>query len=350
MNLGADLEMEVLLRLRVKSLMRFKCVQRSWNNLIKSPYFVNRRSKLHILENPSLLIIEKSRLKLLTCEGGNEKPILIKSFPKYIERIESYGSCNGVFCLKVIYPDETWRNKLIAWNPTTNEVHHIPRAPSFCGKGFLYGFGAVNDDFKIVKLNINVTTKMLYPLVEVYNLSTKSWKIIYNCPLTMVPHQRPSRYNALVNGVYHWITRSPQYNNAPNILCFNFLNNKFQQLQAPNSHHSMPSYCDVIEIKGSLGYAMQYQNCLYMRLLELEIWVMDQNRWTKKYMIKPDMSIYHMCGLWNDCAEILGGKAGQLLKSYDHHRNKLRQFQIEIPELNHFWIYEFVPSMAPLSK
>jgi len=81
----------------------------------------------------------------------------------------------------------------------------------------------------------------------------------------MVPRQRPSRYNALVNGVYHWITRSPQYNNSPNILCFNFRNNKFQQLRAPNSHHSMPSSCEeVIEIKGSLGYVMQYQNCLYI--------------------------------------------------------------------------------------
>jgi len=62
------------------------------------------------------------------------------------------------------------------------------------------------------------------------------------------------------------------------------------------------------------------------------------------------MSIYHMYGLSNDCAEILGGKAGQLLKSYDHHRNKLRQFQFKIPELYYFWIYQYVPSMAPLSK
>jgi hypothetical protein len=63
----------------------------------------------------------------------------------------------------------------------------------------------------------------------------------------------------------------------------------------------------------------------------------------------------------NDAAEIYGGNAGELLESYDHDGNKLRQFQIKIPEgcamhmsmcptYDYFRIYEYVPTITLLSK
>lgn len=128
--------------------------------------------------------------------------MLIKSlFPKGVARIKTYGSCNGSFCLKCIYPGQTHHDQLIMRNPTTNEVHFIPRAPSL-GSHYidesLYSFGAVNGDFKVVKLNISNNigkTKMPYLLsAQVYNPSTKSWTSTLDCPpLTMVTPQQPSK-------------------------------------------------------------------------------------------------------------------------------------------------------------
>ncbi|KAK2382057.1 F-box/kelch-repeat protein [Trifolium repens] len=219
MNFGQDLEIEILLRLPLKSLMRFKCVQTSWNNLIKTPYFVNRKTKLS--RNRSLLIVENSKVKLLPREGGddNEKPILVNSlFPgNNLARIESYGSCSGVFCLKGIYADAKSHGQLIIWNPTTNEVHSISRDPHH-KKDFLYGFGAVDGDFKVVRLIRYrcAWKKLLSRFAEVYSLNTKSWTIIHtNCPLIDLTDYNPSRYNALVNGVYYWIIRS-NLNTDPN--------------------------------------------------------------------------------------------------------------------------------------
>ncbi|AET04712.1 putative F-box domain-containing protein [Medicago truncatula] len=101
--ISLGLEREILSRLPAKSLMCCKCVQRSWNNLIKTSYFVSKRSKLHI--SRSLLITEKSNKKLLSCDSDNEKPMLVKSlFPNNVARIESYDSCTGVFCPKGILP------------------------------------------------------------------------------------------------------------------------------------------------------------------------------------------------------------------------------------------------------
>ncbi|MCI23958.1 F-box protein, partial [Trifolium medium] len=174
--------------------------------------------------------------------------------------------------------------------------------------------------------------------------------------------QHPSsRYNALVNGVYYW-TISSDLDIDPNtdILCFNFCNNEFRQLKSPVSNVLRTSYCDdLIEIKGSLGYVIQSYTSSYN--LWLEIWVMDQNKWSKKYAIETTLMI-SLRRFGNDAAEIIGGNAGELLKSYDHHGNKLRQFQIKIPEgcamhmtmcqqaYDYFRIYEYVPSITLLSK
>lgn len=253
-----------------------------------------------------------------------------------------------------IYSGKTCHDQLIAWNPTTNEVHLIPSAPSIrngCIDKSFYGFGAVNGDFKLVKLNIsdnNEMKKMIYlTSAEVYNLSTKSWTPILDFPpRIMVQHRQPSRYNTLVNGVYHWITSSYY---TTKILCFDFHNNKFQQLEAPELPDATVfiSYFrdDLIEIKGSLGYVVEYRNS---SMVWLEIWIMEKNGWDKKYNFDTTQSKFRIYGIWNEGAEILGGNVEQRkLTSYDHQGNALRQFQIKI---SNFRIYEYVPSIALLSK
>jgi len=75
--------------------------------------------------------------------------------------------------------------------------------------------------------------------------------------------------------------------------------------------------------------------------------------WIKAGGLKS-IGLNHIClffcvVFWNDCDEILGGKIGQLLKSYDHRGNNIRQFQIKISK-DYFLIYEYVPSIALLSK
>jgi len=288
-----------------------------------------------MIENPKL---KTPNMKLLTCDSDNEKPILVKSlFPKGVAIIETYGSCNGVFCLKGIYPGETHPDQLIAWNPTTNEVHVIPRAPSLGNhyiNNFFYGFGAVNGDFKVVKFNLsnyNETTKMLYLVsAEVYHVSTKSWTPIPNSPppWTVITNREPSRYNTLVNGVYHWITSSYFISE---IICFDFHNNQFQQLEAPNLRDAtpfIPYFCDdVIEIKGSLGYVVEYR---FFSMVWLEIWLMEQNGWAKQFNIDTNRTMFSIYGIY-------GGKVEQQqLTSYDHQGNALRQFQIDIFEKGSF--------------
>ncbi|PNY05322.1 F-box [Trifolium pratense] len=229
--------------------------------------------------------------------------------------LKSLMSCDGVFCLKGVYRDTAnyGHGQLIMWNPTTNEVHHIPRAPSRNTNDFSYGFGAVGGDFKVIRLTSYVKrmARLLCHSAEVYSLNSN-------------------------------LDLSPDVD----ILCFNFHNDEFRLLKSPSSTVPLTSYChDLIEIKGSLGYVLQ-SNSAYN--VCFQVWVIDQNNWSRKYVIETSM--LNLRRFWNDAAEVFGGEAGELLESYDHHGKMLRQFQIEIPKNNYFKIYEYVPSVTLLSK
>jgi len=185
---------------------------------------------------------------------------------------------------------------------------------------------------------------------EVYNLSTKSWTPAeHPLPFTKITRcQCPSRYSTFVNGVYHWITSSSydyQNDNVANILCFDFRNNQFHQLRGPIFSYDYHNFtCDgVAEINGSLAYVGQ---CNFNAPVVLSIWVMDQSGWHKKCNIGPLVSMFRMCGLRKNGDQILGGKVGKPLTSYDHEGNSLYQFQINVGYIK---LHEFVPSIAPLS-
>ncbi|KEH40219.1 hypothetical protein MtrunA17_Chr1g0156391 [Medicago truncatula] len=112
-------------------------------------------------------------------------------------------------------------------------------------------------------------------------------------------------------------------------ICFDFRNNQFHELRGPTFSVEDRKFLrdDVAEIKGSLAYVVQHH---FDSPVVSNIWVMDQSGWHKKYnIIGPPVSMSRMLGLWKNGDELLGGKFGEPLKSYDHQGNSLCQFQID---------------------
>jgi F-box interacting protein len=243
------------------------------------------------------------------------------------------------------------------WNPATREVHRIP-PPTPCLnielQSPLYGFGADDPNstnFKVVK--VNTTYDMT---AEVYSLSTKSWIPTQNPPpFTMITRRhRYSKFNTLVNGVYHWITNYPNefdYDGA-NILCFDFKNDQFQQLTGPFLSYEDCNilWDDIAEIKGSLAY-VAYVLRRFADSPSLKIWVLDQSGWNKTYNIYPGGSQFLLGGLWKNCTQFFGGYLGGPLTSYDHQRNTICKFQIDV-SCSNYWVHEYVyvSSIAPLAR
>ncbi|KAF1862989.1 hypothetical protein Lal_00018833 [Lupinus albus] len=93
-ELGEDLVEYILLRLSVKSLVRFKCVDRSWDVLFKTPTFV--QNHLHIHRNEEIFMIRQTH---------HYRWVTIEIIPG-----------EGI-------------HKLYLWNPTTREVKVVPPPP-----------------------------------------------------------------------------------------------------------------------------------------------------------------------------------------------------------------------------
>lgn len=172
---------EILPRLPVKSLIRFKCVSKQWKSIISSPQF----AKLHLQRqrsspNPkrclfvatddnSFYTFDYSRYesgsacgsdsKLIESPGSKEGLIKLEMGSELSEQIDLdfynqigvyiVGSCDGLVCL------EFGSSHLYLWNPATGESCKIDNPPSYRRKESIWGFGYVSsiDDYKIVSVS-----------------------------------------------------------------------------------------------------------------------------------------------------------------------------------------------------
>ncbi|RHN77446.1 hypothetical protein MtrunA17_Chr1g0154881 [Medicago truncatula] len=153
----------------------------------------------------------------------------------------------------------------------------------------------------------------------------QSWTPVHPPPFNWITiHYNPA-YTPVVNCVYYWIT-AVNFFTISNILCFDFRNNQFHELKAPRIavEHSIEN---IAEIKGSLAYVLEYH---LPSPIQLEIWIMDQSGWAKKYNIGPVEWTCCRRGFWKDGDRVFGGKVGQLLTSYEDQGNLHSESQTSI--------------------
>ncbi|AET03603.1 putative F-box domain, galactose oxidase/kelch, beta-propeller, F-box associated interaction [Medicago truncatula] len=180
-----DLITDILCRLPVKFLIQFQCVCKSWNSLISDPKFAEKHCRL-----------STTRLvHTLTFSNLPYKHIL-KSYPLHsvfidlttnqtahpITQLETpskyyfyfVGSCNGILCLLAC--DYAGFVSIRLWNPSIRKFKELPYLQK--QEGVMYGFGydAVTNNYKVV-----VVLRACYSSgnsfeVNVYTLSTDSWK------------------------------------------------------------------------------------------------------------------------------------------------------------------------------
>jgi len=122
-----DMLMEILLRLPVRSLLKFSCVSKYFQSLICNPNFV----KLHLQSSPK-------NTNFVLCSNRAQNSSFV--FPSHISCFEDplsffsaddmpkpqrhnyhvLGSCNGLVCLLKWNDDGS--NIFHLWNPTTRKL------------------------------------------------------------------------------------------------------------------------------------------------------------------------------------------------------------------------------------
>ncbi|XP_058198347.1 F-box/kelch-repeat protein At3g06240-like [Rhododendron vialii] len=187
-TLALDIVIDILSRLPVKSLCRFKSVSPSWNSLISDPYFAKAHLNRAKTQNPKnldqKLIIISTHHNLYSVDFADVNPT-IKTLADFSSvRIRVLSSCDGLLLVSLV------DNSNFLWNPSTREYKVLATCPSALGpvRGVfrdVYGVGydSSTDDYKVLKIVYNETetyspTERGITIGAIYSLKTNAWRKI----------------------------------------------------------------------------------------------------------------------------------------------------------------------------
>ena len=248
-DLPEDLVVEILSRLPVKSLMRFKSVHKSWHALIRNHSFITQHHRWATSDNQGRGVVfthkhqGQTHVALLsndTLEMSRDIEML-SFFPENFYRLVIDGPCNGIFFLYGKSSECLYGEEIMQWNPATRESKLLPiikQRSRYSGPYVAYNFGFGIDpktnDLKVVRIVYFFQHKQ--PQFEVYNLSTDSWRVI-DTPVRRLDYIFYPRFPSYLNGFYHWKARGYGITGRRDfhyfMLSFDMSNEVFQETQVP---------------------------------------------------------------------------------------------------------------------
>ncbi|KAK8479516.1 hypothetical protein V6N13_018332 [Hibiscus sabdariffa] len=210
-----DLATSILLRLPVKSIIRFKCVSTTWRCFFDNPSFVSRH-----------LRISKKNQRILvgyTDEHEHDDKMVLRmfhdttlaTFDDWLPQFKALGV--GKFCLhEGLVCLFGWINFRIGlWNPVTREIRFLPEYYTDIkrrrySKTIGFGSDPILNEYKVIFFveNLKAHKTLLLPWLRcaVYKMSTDSWRELKREELELVEEKMYiNSRNACVNGVCYWV-------------------------------------------------------------------------------------------------------------------------------------------------
>ncbi|KAH6834531.1 hypothetical protein C2S53_004113 [Perilla frutescens var. hirtella] len=195
---------EILSRLPVKSLLRFKCVSKSWRHLISSKRFVKKHLKIStrntslakyrvLLASDGATLSQCSLLSLFNKPDIKALEFNFKTEFDHINSISLVGCCNGLVSILLN------REDFILWNPSTRISKKLPRADDNMLFSDTACYGICHDessgDYKIFW-----SASFDYESVcKLYSLKSNSWKKTNVLDLSLCCER-----GKLASGKLHW--------------------------------------------------------------------------------------------------------------------------------------------------
>lgn len=362
---------EIFSRLPVKTLIRFKCISKSWRATIGSPDFIHKHlthssDDSLILGNCNIDLHVRTEESYLYAAGYDSfvetdsaifKELSLPVNSRADISSEILGSCNGLLCLLGDWRSPHLADRIILWNPSTRKHRLLPfgevevEAPNTM-RGFprtIYGFAYdfVNDDYKVVSMLQIVGVDGIDGVdevrseVKVYSMKLDSWKRVLD-----FPYYFDSLYSGkLVNGALHWVVKaSLQSDREDLIAAFDLGTEEYRLLQQPEySDHNF--YMNLGVLGGCLCVLCDY--IMDNSLVHFDMWVMKEygvkESWNKLISIKR-------CDLSRDChpllrpigyskcgRRVLLGQANQLLLWYDLESKSVSYPVTKVPSADKFF-------------
>ncbi|KAE7995669.1 hypothetical protein FH972_000440 [Carpinus fangiana] len=348
-ELPEDLVTLILLWLPVVSLLRFKCVCKSWYALITHQNFVrkhllhNKNSNTHLLLKTSNKTMDDYVVSTISYEELRISPLTQPLPPQYFGNGEKFGisvdvvgSCNGLVCL---HGYDTLN--VVIWNPTTREIKVVPKSnlPIFAPAGYCtliqgmgFGFDAKTNDYKIINFvsmygpkfgdYFKKDVKEIIYQKEVYSLSTDSWRKV-DGPQCFI-FENPMTYTT---GMGSWLA----YVNEPDlfVLSFDMSDEVFLKTPLPDNVFGQRLFVlnELIALVALMPVDEKWREIQYDIWLLLEVGVKDS--WNRLFTIGPSFArIHRPLGFWkNDTIFLNKIDDGQLFL-YDPSTKQMTDLQI----------------------
>jgi F-box interacting protein len=284
-TLPSDVIPEILCRLPVKFLLRFRCVSKSWKSLISDPKFIKKQLCVSATRNVHFLEYthESGRYILTSYPLDSIFTNITSNFTRCTQS-EYYsnhfdgdcfygsfycfiGSCNGIVCIA-----DDHKGLVILWNPSTRKFKELPifEKPYLFHQTHLMTFGFGYDSSKN---NYKVVVVLLYEgalgeetQVKVHTLGTNIWRTIQKYPFSGV--YVPVMKGEFVSGKINWLfSKESEWAYPRFIVSFDLAKESFQKISPPNLGGT--DVCDL----SALGVL---RDCLCVTTSSGDIWIMKE--------------------------------------------------------------------------
>ncbi|KAL3630864.1 hypothetical protein CASFOL_023848 [Castilleja foliolosa] len=286
-NLPWDVTTEILSMLPVKSLMRFKCVSKSFHDLISNdPIFIKNHLYHHRRRQSSMKILVSE----CTVPGESASSCSISSITPGDDTTHelelpfgdgssdfSYGcihnSCDGLFCIELFTCDD-----VMIWNPSTRQLKTLPACQlprekgSPCVGSVRYSLAHDSRSGRYKLLGMCGDLHRFRPCL--YSSEMEKWRYVDNLSFDHVRgYVRYSCDPKIVNGAFHWLA-SPNvpFRKASVVVSLDVSNETYGTLELPQALKDSTKYgLNLCALKGKLCVL-----CVSKSEHRRDLWVMNE--------------------------------------------------------------------------
>ncbi|KAJ0451493.1 putative F-box domain-containing protein [Helianthus annuus] len=298
-NIPFEIQTEIMKRLPVKSLLRFRSVSKSCKSLIDSSDFI----KHYIGQQQHLLVrcydnvahFEKQPMSIVDDDSLLTQTASSVTLPSLVEYPNLIGTSHGLFCF---YGPSSGR--AVIFNPCIRKTlaFAVPRVTNDRLYQTVIGFGVCRHttDPKIVKITQTIKSDRHINSpwqVEVFTVSTSTWRSAYS---TNLPRNSIGIYKnqVVVDRCLYWLASDGC---SYLIVSFDLTSEEFKEVNLPDAQFRGSLALSLYKLRESLAAikdGMEANKRVY------HVWMMQDDSFIKLYTINsrhsPDVSILRVCG------------------------------------------------------
>ena len=255
-HLPHDIALNILANLPVKSVLRFRCVSKTWDSSITTPDFISTHLNLnnnnnnnnnlayliHVYSDP---IIPSNTTIPSFISGYDHTFNRISEYPipsaLPLSRAHSADSCNGLVCLTQY---GRFFTNIHLWNPSIRKFKRLSDSslPQYYCISTGFAYDSKTNDYKVVKISQKGSPHN--PGVElgaeVYTLSSDSWRRVGISLKNNAMIVEKNQTSIFVSGALHWLEYvSEAQMHHYMILSFDVNNDKFREIALPDGQQQM---------------------------------------------------------------------------------------------------------------